>query len=146
MRATELFADQADWSLDDDAESAEAAREVLGDELDVEGLRLVEIEDHDLSQTALDAMDSGEPMSLDASEREGLQALLVSEEEGYSVRIALIDGSAPTAERALDAAMLGDVDLIILGPYDAQNSARLTPKLSEAARTGHGVFTLGTLN
>ena len=146
MRATELFANQPDWSFEDDAEWAEAAREALGDDLEIEGLRLIEIEDHDLATMALDAMDSGELTTLDASAEDDLQSLLVVPEDGYSVRMALIDGSSKSAARAIEAAMLGDVDLIVVGPYDAQNATLLSPKLTEAARTGHGVFTLGTLN
>ena len=150
MRATELFADFTDWSSEHEGEDLAAAQKLIEEEYgvenffadDVKGLRILELEDFDMSEQAIESMDAGEIQTVPAQSIQKTEGLLVAEQEGYSVRIALIDLSAGSGAKAVQKAMISDVDLIVAGPYDATAKASTGAQLEEAARSGYGVFTL----
>jgi hypothetical protein len=151
MRATDLFSNAPDWQPEDD--ELGALEEFLeGSAAKIVGLRIVEIEDHDASGDACDAMESGVIQNIDASSfgnggsaASKLEALFVTPVEDYGVRIALIDPSSTQANEAINRALLSDVDLIVVSPWSKANETsqkEFFNSLSEAARTGHAVFAI----
>ena len=144
MRATELFADAPELTPETDDVLSEVDASVAGAlKGPVAGLRILELEDCDVAPRAIDAMESGDIQTLKSESAEDIESHLVVNEEGYSVRVALVDTSSGQATKAIDFAILTEVDLIVVGPIGASGTAGdLNARLEEAARTGHGVFAL----
>ncbi len=142
LRATELFADAPELAPDTDLHGEMDPNMAEALQNPVAGLRILELEDCDVAPPAIDAMESGDIQTLKSLSAEEIESQLVVNEEGYSVRVALVDASSGQAAKAIDFAILTEVDLIVVGPMGGAGAGELNARLEEAARTGHGVFAL----
>jgi hypothetical protein len=148
MKATDLFKDENDWAEENAEELAEMNSAFHKEGIEIldklaDSLRVLEVEDVDLSEEIVEAMDSGEVMIWAPDKADAIEERLLREEEEYSVRFALIDTTKTSAALAVAQAMLLDADIIIAGPYKIGSTGDVADHLVQAAQAGHCVIALG---
>jgi hypothetical protein len=148
MKATELFKDEVDWASENAEELSELNAEFHKEGIEIldklaDALRLLEVQDVDLSEEVVDVMESGEVMIWAPDKVDRIEDRLLQNEPDYSVRLALIDTTKPSAALAIAQAMLLDADIIVAGPYKVGSTGDVADHLMQAAQAGHSVIALG---
>ncbi|HVK60932.1 MAG TPA: hypothetical protein VM432_05250 [Bdellovibrionales bacterium] len=148
MDASKLFEEETDWATENQEELNDLREALTSEGIDVlddlsDALRVLEIHDVDISTEVSRAMDSGEVVIWAPAESGEIEERLLRDEDDYSVRIAIVDNSKPSAVLAIEQAMVLDADIIVATPYKVGTMNEVTQQLANAAQNGHAVVAIG---
>lgn len=142
MRILDLFASAPENELifeDEALADSEEFGEIVS--ADAPGLRIVDLADCDPSIEAQEVMESGTPLELQAKSVSDLEKRLVSKEQDFMTRVALVDLGAGATAQTVRKAVLSDADLLVIGPMGVNKAdSEIITLAGEAASAGQGVF------